>query len=547
MQKNENGGGTDNGQRRYVRTAPQMTETKDAGSAQYPRRRPGQSNASPEQVQRILNEQNAPRPARRPAAKSQAAQPRTVQPRTAQPQKARPQTAQPQTAQPRSAAPQARKAAPVPQQSAQAQRQPALRPANAQPAAQQRPQQPVQGGVRVQAGNRGLTIKPRFFIFCAVVLMVVIGAFAGLAAVLNAMLAGDAVISYGRIEDVTTVDALIIRDEVSVRAEGYGRIDYKVPELSFVTENTPVVEVYATGYSGEKIQELKKLMVDITQQQNKALGDIMNVTINDYNANVTTQLNSITAAMREEPGKLQGMFDQLSALMQARQGYIEKTTEAKEDPTLAQYYANKTQLLTQIDAWKTQYRSPGEGIISYRFDGLEPYLGMDTLEALTVTAVKELIKENNPQVPDELRAQQNLYRLVEPNRWYVAFTTRTDTWKIGIGETCAIYFESFEDITYNAKVHALTSEGDDLMVLLEMSEDVSPLINARKLTAVIGGRVEGMMVPLGSLKTQGGQQGVYRSDDNAFVPVRVVGQDKKHALIMPLENGALSAGVKVRK
>ena len=85
------------------------------------------------------------------------------------------------------------------------------------------------------------------------------------------------------------------------------------------------------------------------------------------------------------------------------------------------------------------------------------------------------------------------------------------------------------------------------MVLLEMSEDVSPLINARKLTAVIGGRVEGMMVPLSSLKTQGGQQGVYRADTNAFVPVRVVGQDNKHALIMPLENGALAAGVKIRK
>ena len=396
-------------------------------------------------------------------------------------------------------------------------------------------------------GKKGLTIKPRFFVFCAAVLVVIIGMFAGLAALLNALLAGEAVISYGRIEDVTTVDALIIRSEQSVRAEGYGSIDYLVPEMSYVTQETPVLQVYATGYSGEKMQELKKLMVDINQQQKKALGDIMNVTIDDYNGSVQTQVNSIMQAMREEPGKLQGMFDQLSALMKARQDYIEKTTEAKEDPSLAQYYSSKTQLLTQIDAWKTQYKSPGEGIVSYRFDGLEPYLNMDTLDALNVTAVKELIKENNPQVPDELRAQQNLYRLVEPNRWYVAFTTKTNTWKIGIGETCAIYFESFEDITYTAKVHALTSEGDDLMVLLEMSEDVSPLINARKLTAVIGGRVEGMMVPLGSLKTQDGQQGVYRADTGAFVPVRVVGQDSKHALIMPLDSGALSAGVKVRK
>ena len=56
-----------------------------------------------------------------------------------------------------------------------------------------------------------------------------------------------------------------------------------------------------------------------------------------------------------------------------------------------------------------------------------------------------------------------------------------------------------------------------------------------------------MMVPLSALKTEGGQQGVYRSSDNAFVPVRVVGQDSKHALIMPLEDGALTNGTRIRK
>ena len=520
MQNNGNGGGTDNGQRRYVRTAPQMTQTRDTGSAQYPRRTPGQANASREQVEKLLQQQYAPRPARQPEPQKQA--------RPAQPQ------ARPVQGQARPAQAQARPA------------QPQTRPVQGQPAQPVQPQKPS-GQISVKTGRSTLTVKPRFFIFCAVVLALIIGLFAGAGALMRALLAGDAVISYGRIEDVTTVDALIIRNETSVRAEGYGSLEYLVPEMSYVTADTPVVQVYATGYSGEKIEELDKLMVDITQQQKKVLGDIMNVTITDYNNSVTTQVNSITAAMREEPGQLQGMFDQLGALMKARQDYIEKTTEAKEDPSLAQYYAGKSQLITQIDAWKTQYRAQGEGLVSYRFDGLEPYLNMDTLEALDVNAVKELIRDNNPQVPDELRAQQNLYRLVQPNEWYVVFTTKAPTWKIGIGETCAIYFEAFEDITYNAKVRALNSTGDDLLVMLEMSEDVSPLINARKLKAVIGGRVEGMMVPLSSLKTQGGQQGVYRSDTGMFVPVRVVGQDSKHALIMPLEDGALSSGVKIRK
>ena len=395
--------------------------------------------------------------------------------------------------------------------------------------------------------RRRLVVKPRFFVFLAVFVLLVVGVISGISALVRALVNSEAVISYGKIEDVTTVDALIIRDETCVRAEGYGSIQYLVPEMNYVTADTPVVEVYATGYSGEKIEELNKLLVDITEQQKKVLGDIVNVTISDYNDSIAAQVNAIRSAMRTDRGQLDALSTQLSATMAARQGYVEKTTEAKEDANLAQYYASKTQLETHIDAWKTQYRSDGEGIVSYSFDGLEPYLSVDTLDALDVAAVKELLKESNPTVPDELRAQQNLYRLVQPNSWFVAFTTRASTWKIGIGETCAIYFESFEDITYTATVRALNATGDELLVILEMSEDGSPLINARKLKAVIGGRVEGMMVPLSALKTESGQQGVYRSSDNAFVPVRVVGQDSKHALIMPLEDGALTSGTRIRK
>ena len=311
MQNNGNGGNEQN-RDRYVRPSAPVNPSGGQQAPAYPRRTPGQANASREQVEKLLQQQYAPRPARQPEPQKQA--------RPAQPQ-ARPVQGQarPVQGQARPAQAQAR---PV---------QPQTRPVQGQPAQPVQQQKPS-GQISVKTGRSTLTVKPRFFVFCAVVLALIIGLFAGAGALLNALLAGDAVISYGRIEDVTTVDALIIRNETSVRAEGYGSLEYLVPEMSYVTPDTPVVQVYATGYSGEKIEELDKLMVDITQQKKKVLGDIMNVTITDYNNSVTTQVNSITAAMREEPGQLQGMFDQLGALMKARQDYIEKTTEAKEDP-----------------------------------------------------------------------------------------------------------------------------------------------------------------------------------------------------------------------
>ena len=44
-------------------------------------------------------------------------------------------------------------------------------------------------------------------------------------------------------------------------------------------------------------------------------------------------------------------------------------------------------------------------------------------------------------------------------------------------------------------MRTLAASGNDLLVVLQMNEDVSPLINARKVRAVIGGRVEGMWFP----------------------------------------------------
>lgn len=396
--------------------------------------------------------------------------------------------------------------------------------------------------------RRKIVIKPRFYAFLLVLVLMLTGLFMGIRAIVRAVVNSEAVITYGMIEDVTTVNALVIRDEVCVRAEGYGMIDYLTPELSYVAEGTPVMEVYATGYSGEKIEELDKLMVDIVQRQKETvLGNIVNATVDEYNANISTQTQAIRSAIRENPGQLDSLAAQLETTMSARQDYIETTTEAKSDSTLTQYYASKTQLLSHIDAWKTQYKAEKAGLVSYSFDGLEPYLNTETLDALDAEAVNGLLNESNPAVPDELRGQQNLYRLVEPNRWYVAFTTEASKWKIGTGETCAIYFESYEDITYTATVRSLTGTGNNLLVVLEMNEDVSPLINARKVTAVIGGRVEGMLVPLNAIKTENSQQGVYLADGNTFVPVRVVGQNAKEALVMPLEEGALVKGTRIKK
>ena len=188
-----------------------------------------------------------------------------------------------------------------------------------------------------------------------------------------------------------------------------------------------------------------------------------------------------------------------------------------------------------------------DGRVSYSFDGFEAYLTTEVLDLLSAQNVRELLRNEDPEQPAELRSQQNLYRIVDADHWYAIILTTDTNWTIGVGETCALYFAGSEDRTFQATVNAMSGSQTELMVVLEMNEDIGPLINARKLTAVIGGRVEGMRVPLSAVSVSGEQQGVYLYETGEFVPVRVIGHDSKYALVMPVEDGALQKDMRIRK
>lgn len=394
--------------------------------------------------------------------------------------------------------------------------------------------------------SKNISVKPRFFVFLLIAILLLVGVTEGFKFVIKSLFKSEVEVTYGRIEDVTNVDALLIRDEECVRAEGYGSISYLINDLSYAEVGTPIVDVFAAGYSEDKANELKKLEEDIAARQNShVLGAIVNVTLDDFDNRINETTDSLRSAILAGDRERNEKYRQLFSLQKDRQSYIETIAEAKADSLLNDYYSNMTQLSTQIDTWITNYRTDKSGLVSFAFDGFEPYLSPNTIDQLNVLSVTTLLSENNPAVPEDIRSRQNLYRLVQPNLLYCAFVVKASSWKIGLGESCAIYFDGYEDITYNATVHTLNGDKDSLLVIVEIKEDVSSLINARKLKAVIGGRVEGMMVPLKTLVTEGGQQGVYRADTKQFVPVRVVGQDNRHALVMPVQEGTLTGGMKI--
>lgn len=159
--------------------------------------------------------------------------------------------------------------------------------------------------------KRKIVVKPRFFVFLLILVLLIVGLIFGIRAGVQALVNTEATVTYGMIEDVTTVDALVVRNEECVRAEGYGEIEYLVPEMSYVAADTPVLEVYATGYSGDRSQEMDALRTSIVQrQQETVLGTIVNATGGVQRGNRRPRFDAISDAMRGDPAQLDALSTQ---------------------------------------------------------------------------------------------------------------------------------------------------------------------------------------------------------------------------------------------
>lgn len=398
--------------------------------------------------------------------------------------------------------------------------------------------------------KRRVRVKKRFYFFVAAFLLVLGLIGFGIASLARAVFAGYYVVDYGMIESTNKVSALLLRDEMVVRSEGYGTVQYVAADLQDVQAGDAVLDFYSSGYTKDIQTELSQVNARIEQQQQNALyaalESIVDQELERYQDQIEQKTQQIRQALAGE-GDLLQLYQELKSLMESKQAYLEQTATAQADTTLTQLYATRSQLLSRIQGWRSAYTAPMDGRVSYSFDGFEAYLTTEVLDLLSAQNVRELLRNEDPEQPAELRSQQNLYRIVDADHWYAIILTTDTNWTIGVGETCALYFEGYEDRTFQATVNAMSGSQTELMVVLEMNEDIGPLINARKLTAVIGGRVEGMRVPLSAVSVSGEQQGVYLYETGEFVPVRVIGHDSKYALVMPVEDGALQKDMRIRK
>lgn len=394
---------------------------------------------------------------------------------------------------------------------------------------------------RARRRSRRLRFKPRFFAVVAALFLI--------AVVLMIALLGNQkgyVVGYGAYKtNDEAYDAIVIRDEMSYRADSYSMVDYAVQQGQDVNTGDSVMLVYASGYIDSLMSQLDSVRDQITAEQEESiLSKIIDPQLNELNAQIDdcvagfsrlAQGGAVNAAQKEY---------ELSALLSQRQTYLKSSAVAMTNSTLSDLYSQETLLLGRIQDWCTTYAAPKPGRVSFYFDDLETVLIVSNVPNLLAEHLRRLVAGERPELDKTILAQEPLFRLVNPNLWYVVATIPQKSFATPEGQSVPISISGYDagPVTATVRQAKADEKTKTVLVVFELTQDIGSLLDKRYTTVKMGVATEGLMIPLSALKTVEGQQGVYLKETGAFVPVTVLVGDGKHALVRPVQEGALQKG-----
>ena len=392
-------------------------------------------------------------------------------------------------------------------------------------------------------GKKRIRIKPRFFVIVGATLFLLIW---GVVSLIRAITGVS--VEWGGLETDRNVTAIVIRDENVIRSQEYARMNCLVAEGEVVEAGEPVAELYTSDYSEKDLQNLISLQKTIKEyQQNNILKNIVDATLEDYNARISAKLEEISqAADSTRVQNLLVLEHELSALMTERQNYMRQIVTP--DDALNSLYQQEADLQTKISANKQVIGLTESSAVSFFMDGYEESLNANRLDTLTVKMIEQVCKEitsygdSLTQSNGPMNANAPLLRAVNNNLWYLVYTMPARENTLVEGTTCELTLEGYNDDEdlITATVHSVKREGSNVLVVLRVEHPVGAMMRLRKISVHIGRNAEGFKVPLKAVR-DGNTVRVITGEGQVDVPVEVVASNSRYAIIRQSDGGAALA------
>ena len=382
-------------------------------------------------------------------------------------------------------------------------------------------------------------VTGRFFIFLAILLV------AGLLFLRQFVFRGVRVsqVMMANASQEQRVDCVLIRDEHVMQSESAARVEYIAPEDSLVSAGDVVANVYATGYSEGLLNNLETTRSNIQAYHKQLLSNIVDADLNRLDKVVDMMaLEFKNLITHQTVGDLASVTAQLETAMVKRQEYLRQNKRA--DNKLTKLYEEENARMTSIQSWRKVAAADRDGLVSFYLDGYEGDLSPQTINALTIQDVRNVLGGVSLAATQDIR-EKGICRIVDQDNWYVAVLIEGNGWTPMVGQdNYYMMMEGFDDLSYTAAVTSVQKENGVTLAVFQISDPIGPLIYKRTGRARFSITLQGLAVRTEALYNEAGQMGVWVYDvpGGTFVPVEVLSTNGSLSMIQPLVDGALQLG-----
>lgn len=396
-----------------------------------------------------------------------------------------------------------------------------------------------------------ITFSPRFFVFIVIGISIIGWMLYG---VINSI--SPPRVEWGKLDSSFSVEAVIVRDEQIVTATNYGRLECLTAEGEFVYEGTGVAELYLSNYSKNDIATLNSIQQEIKDyQSNNILKNIINDDLETINENIDALIDEISRlAIEDRNREIPAKGSELKVLMEQRRIYMNEVlpSDANLDKFIQQEIVLQEKILENV----VTMHAPRDGVISFFMDEMESYLNYSFLETMTnneYESMKSLIDESYKSISfgqdSQLNINQAVYRVVNPNLWYVVMKIPRNQSTLVSSQSYMVNFNGYEYGYVNGYVEFLREATRDVIVVMRFTENIGTMATLRTVTCNFGNSEEGYKVPREYVQYVDGIYGItVRKSGRLFVPINIHSQDDTHVIISSIdEENKLKLGLRLVK
>ena len=313
----------------------------------------------------------------------------------------------------------------------------------------------------------------------------------------------------GKISSEKSVEGYIIREETVLKGENYknGMSQIKAEGEKISTgENAFRYYTKDEENLNNKIKELDNKIAEAQSQESNIFSSDVKV-IETEIENKINQMNNV-----KDVQKIQEYKSELDELVKKKTKIIGELSPSGS--YMKKLIQKRSEYEKQLNSGSEYMKAANSGVVSYKVDGLEETLNVNSLDNITEEYLNKLNLKAGQIVPSSTEYGKVV------NNYYCYIATvfkKEDTEQLDEGKNIKVRLTNGDEIT--AKVFKIKEENNKNIVILKITKDVEELIEYRKINFdLIYWSYSGLKVPNSSI--------IKENDLNYVIRVRAGYKDK---------------------